>query len=507
MKGKKDKIKDDQTKVIHFPRLRAEDWQVPVVEACALRDGGRGIALTSQREGEEVYQQMNFCKGAMAVLTPKPIAQAESQKVEVLVRKPNGTTDCVRKFLTNVGDTPVDCDVKEEVEACTLNLKNKTRKVVLQFQRAYADPMEYAYAKEAPRLSFEKWLKDFGLRDAAVNINTPFVRRVGASEWLEAIVFVSELSLGQFLTKSGQKGMFVNPFFDQDMIDDGCLKKLWFEPGTTLQAALSRTARHSNMVIGLVCNPLGLGARVNVAHLEAMKEKLLTPSENERMSKRDGQKFYQASKIPPWVDYDDFRLQVKNQWNWEIDLVRIVSGFGTKTFIVRSQNPPPKEMFIIDYHKVPVQLAPERPKPQAERLQLQRNTKPEVEKREVTSRARAPATGEVPNRRKVDTKRATPAASSLHDSMSDVGITMALIRIQQQLDDMNARQTKQETELKEILRRKDFVMDGIENLEDVDVDIPSDSNDEMLLTDIDSKSAAALRKRKAVKKVVKKASS
>ena len=161
-------------------------------------------------------------------------------------------------------------------------------------------------------------------------------------------------------------------------------------------------------------------------------------------------------------------------------------------------------MFIIDHHKVTVQLAPERPKPQAERLQLQRKTKTEDEKS-----ARSSATGEASIRGGVDTKRpgATPAASSAHDSMADVGVTFALIRIQQQLEAMSQRHTKQEAELKGLMCRREFVKDGVEHLEDVDVDIPLDSNDEMLLTDDnDSKSAGALRKKKVAKKGEKKSS-
>ena len=146
------------------------------------------------------------------------------------------------------------------------------------------------------------------------------------------------------------------------------------------------------------------------------------------------------------------------------------------------------------------------PKPQAER---QGKTKTEDEKRNGASRAQTSATGEASNRRVVHTTRpgATPAASSAHDSMSDVGVTIALIWIQQQLEAISERQTKQDAELKGLMRRGEFVKDGVENLEDVDVDIPSDSNDEMLLThDNESKSAAALRKKKAAKKGVKKSS-
>ena len=285
--------------------------------------------------------------GAMAVLTPKPIAQTESRKVGVLVRTVNSATDCVRKFLANVGDTPVNSDMKEEVEACTLNLKNKTKKVVLQFQKAYADPMEFAYVKEAPRLTFEKWLKDFGLRDAPVNINTPFALRAVASEWLEATVFISELMLVQFLQNPKRKGY-------------SCRGK-----------RRPKTRR------------------------------------------------------------------------------------GMVHFVRR---PPPREKL---------------------------------------------RTGEL----WIQSVQVLRAASSAHDSMSDVGVTIALIRIQQQLGAMSERQTKQEAELKGLMRRREFVKDGVENLEDVDVDIPSDSNDEMLLTDDnDSKSAAALRKKKAAKKGVKKSS-
>ena len=55
----------------------------------------------------------------MGVLTPLQIHDAERQEVKVLVRKANGQTDTVKKFLTKVSDVPIQCGDVTDMDACT----------------------------------------------------------------------------------------------------------------------------------------------------------------------------------------------------------------------------------------------------------------------------------------------------------------------------------------------------------------------------------------------------
>ena len=517
-------------------KLRAEDWQVPVVEISSLRDGSNGIALASQKDGEKVFREMNLCKGSMGILTPKPI-EGESEEIEVLVRKPNGETDVVKKFLTNVGDIPVQHDQKDELSAVTLKIQNKTKKLVLQMHKQYSSEQEYEAAKRVPKLILEKWLADHGLKKGTININTPFIRKVGNAEWIETIIYAAEISVGHFLASSGKRGVFINPYYDRDNIDDGSLVKIYFEKGTTLADALSRTARHSNMVVGLVCNATGVGARVNAVHYDEMLDKLLTPEGAVAARKRKGQKFYQLSKVPPWVDFDDVKDDLKAHFKWDIDLVRIGTRYGSKIFIIKAGDPPPKDYVIIQHHKVPIQLAPERSKPEMERMELKRHSNADAAKKSGNRRVEDRPVNLVADAPRDQTRReeVKPKGNNEDLVMSEVRKTFEDFTkmYQQEFDKMkrgfvgmreiieNTRQDihrdiadfksevadrlwKQDAKvlqarrtLEDSLRRVNFEDDGVDNLSDIDIDVDSDGDNDPLKPD---RSDNTTRKRKGLVK-------
>ena len=55
----------------------------------------------------------------------------------------------------------------------------------------------------------------------------------------------------------------------------------------------------------------------------------------------------------------------------------------SKVFIIRAGDPPPKDFVIIQVHKIPIQLAPERSKPEMARMELIRHSNGDVVKKNV----------------------------------------------------------------------------------------------------------------------------
>ena len=357
----KKKLTKEETQV----QLRREDWPVPIIEHEAFGDGREGIAIVSQTMGETLLSQMKYCRGQMAVLTNKFIAGADSRQLEVQVRKPDGTTNVHVKYLTNLGDREVAPlqERKSEMEACTFQVENKTRRVVIQLHERYADKGLYSAARKQPRSAFVNWFKDEGVQDCLMHLSNPFVKQAldSETEWLEAVAYVRETSLGKCLGLSGRKGYFVNQFFDKDNVDDGSLRKVWFDPGTSLKDALERAARYSNFVCGLVCNRRGLGVRVPGSSFNDMVSKLLGAEAAADVLRRQGQKIYEISRAPPWLDFEDLQEQFRYQWNWETELVRYLRRGNTKVILVRAKGEPLKDSIIVQQHILPIQQAPLRP--------------------------------------------------------------------------------------------------------------------------------------------------
>ena len=131
---------------------------------------------------------------------------------------------------------------------------------------------------------------------------------------------------------------------------------------------MSRAARHSNLTVGLCVNARGLGVRVNAVHYKDMVAKILSAPAAEALQQRKGQHFHQMTKVPPRVDFVGLRPTLRGQCNWEVEHVRTWTRCGSKAFTVRATNPPPLHVSVIDHHRVPVQLAPDQPRPQVQIL-------------------------------------------------------------------------------------------------------------------------------------------
>ena len=312
----------------------------------------------------------------MAILTNKFISGSNGRMLEIRIRKADGSTGVNTKFLTNLGDVEVVTlqEKQDEVAACTFDLKDNTRKIVVQLHEKFAGPVLYSKAKKQTRLAFENWFQEIGVKDSIMHLNNPYMKQTEDTkdEWIEAVAFVRYSNLGECLRQSGRRGFFVNQFYDKDFIDDGRHRKVWFEDGTSLMEAESRIARYPLHVIGLICNRRGLGVRVPASSHLDMVSKLVSVEAAAEVQRRQGQKIYEISRVPPWVDFDDLQIEGQSHWKWEVELVRYLRRGNTKNILVRAKDAPLKDSIVVQAHILPLQLAPERPTVPVARLNLRK---------------------------------------------------------------------------------------------------------------------------------------
>ena len=460
----KRKEKKKLTKEETMVKLRHEDWPVPIIQPEAFGDGRDGIAIVSQVMGETLYSQMKHCRGQMAILTNKFIAGTDSRELEVQVRKADGTTSVHKKFLTNLGDKEVAPlqERKSEVEACTFRVENKTRRVVIQLHERYAEKGLYSAARKQPRLAFVNWFKELGAQECLIHLSNPFVKQAldSETEWLEAVAYVREVSLGKCLALSGRKGFFVNQFFDKDNVDDGSLRKVWLEPATSLKDALERAARYSNFVCGLVCNRRGLGVRVPGSSFNDMVSKLLGTDAAADVLRRQGQKIYEISRAPPWLDFEDLQEQFKLQWNWETELVRYLRRGNTKVILLRAKGVPLKDSIIVQHHILPIQQAPLRPQSSITSFQMRAPVAASIpasrQNQKPSTTRHTEKEAQATNQRDKDVRRGSLVEEGAKESLPDMGKN-------QRTDTMNILDfmRKEFSSFKQTLQEHEAIMESL----------------------------------------------
>ena len=358
-----DKVHNDQkAEDVPFPHpvLIKEDWPVPIIETSEFCDGGSGIALTTQSEGERIAKDMIQCTGKLAILTPKAIPNSNSREMKVKVKLANGRIDYRDKFFTCLGDKEFKPTFEKSnvISECTLKMTNRTKRIVLQLQERYADEKLFDLGLQNPYLPFDGWLKESNLSTEICFTSRPFLKEIGESRWFEMVATIRESAFVKFLQNSGLRGIFVNPFRERGEQSEYAV--VWLEDNISLNDAVNRARVHGANVRGVVSSKRGLGIRVQSESFKDMVGKLLPPEMVEKELRRQGQKVYEVSKAPPWLDVEDLVTILRKEWKWDVDYLRTVRAWNTKTILLRSADPPKRDTIIVGYHKMTVQPARER---------------------------------------------------------------------------------------------------------------------------------------------------
>ena len=348
-------------------KLRAEDWNLTVGEGKDFHDGAGVVALLAQDAGERIYADLKGASGNMGMLTPRIISDAgeRSKLIEVKAINEHGRLVLLKRFLTTIGEYTQIRPTSESSKmktAETLDLVNNTVKVVLKVAKIPCKAALFARAKASPLTEVTKYLVQKELRDKVLFSTRPLHKEIKGSEWIESILTVKMEHLKTFHKLSGEAGVFFSIFREGNDIE-----KQWriakFAEDTTLDQALEKNNHYATASHGLVLGPWGIGMRLATNNFIDNVQKIFGEAAAAKEREKQGQKFYEISKIPPWVDFAAIKSKLEEKLEWATTLVRVIKGWNTKTFIVRSSNPPPRDTAIIADHRVLIQAARERQAP------------------------------------------------------------------------------------------------------------------------------------------------
>lgn len=397
VKGSKGKIRDGSKDI----KLREKDWAEPILQPDELREGASGVALVTQAEAEEIYAELSKCSGCMALISPQKVeeAGARSRPIQLKAETAEGRMVLLKRHITSVGDAELlpKYEKAKAIERASLQVSNKSAKIVLSVTQAHASESTYKDFVSQPRKAFFSKLAADQLDNHVLFMTQPVQKQKGNSIWIEAVATVHQRHVKDFYAASGRQEVFVKPFIDKDAEPDKTMRVCWLQEDMTLKDALSRASRFGDGTCGVVCGQRGLGIRTRSEDFEKIASKLIGKEAMEVMSKRQGQRYFEISKIPPWVDYADLQEQLNkgDLWKWETSLVRVARSWNTKTFIVRASSDPPRDHLIIDDHWLPIQAARSKP-PSIMTKKTPTSSMTPPTKASTTSRATAPSTSMSP---------------------------------------------------------------------------------------------------------------
>ena len=377
--------KKDQSSTENLSKyLVLDDWDVPLVSAEELCMKDKGFTFVPQRTGEELFEEiggrmLSAPKGALAIVTPKQISAAANKcrEIKVRIKKNSGAVEFITRWITNLGDTIVKpCNEKKAaINAATLNVKNETSRIVVMFVKKHMNVKDYEAAKIAPDVPFDLWLKKCSMEKVLYR-SRPSVKVIGEDEWLEVIITVSNPVVNRLLQSSGRDGVFTKIFKTKDSLEEPLSRVVWLGIEATLSDAIEKAKPVESRTLGLEVGRRSLGIRVPTDYFKEVLPVILPKTLADAELKKQDQKIYEISKAPPWIAFEQLQESFKGLWAWEIELVRVMNRFGSKTFLVRASKPPPREAAIVDKQWMPIRLAPERPRQEVQRLFFTKKVNP-----------------------------------------------------------------------------------------------------------------------------------
>ena len=369
--------------------LCASDWSIPVLKVEQVDANASGVVLVTQAQANKIYEQLrgnNFLNvtGQLAILSPAAIDAAEgaSRPLTVKIKTQAGRLDTVRKFLTDLGSTPVKAksEGQSEFEKYVLAMPNNTVRIVVQMSRTYMKEVDYHAARNSPNMAFKWWANALQIEKAITYSSMAQVKTTQDLEWIESVITVPKDRRDEILMASGARGVFTKPFLSKDVPDDTHTKILWLQPETSLDDALVTLSHVSMKAFGLVSGRRGLGLRIRQNLFHEVARLILPAREATEEIKRSMQRLFEITKVPPWVNFDDLKETMKGGvWAWDIELVKEVRQFGKKLFVVRALQDPPRDCAIVNNQWMPIQPAKEQPRAKVQTMTFTKKEQPKKE--------------------------------------------------------------------------------------------------------------------------------
>lgn len=223
--------------------LRKQDWDVPITQVHELRHGEPGIALATQAEGEQAFNELLEAEGKLAVVTPRSIDAKNSSEFQCKVQLPDGRLTVVKRWITQLGDSKVKPTYLRNVAVleADLGIQNLTTKLVITLTADFMAKATYAKAKQHPRRAILDWLAEMGAAEATTAVFQPVLKQANGREWIEGVIITKTPHTHKIWKISGNGGVFARPFVTEGKRDT--TKVVWLEKDTCLAHAHSMIAR------------------------------------------------------------------------------------------------------------------------------------------------------------------------------------------------------------------------------------------------------------------------
>ena len=306
---------------------------MPVLGSVAdLNISEPGVCLVSSSEARKAVAEL---KGAhpLAILSPANI-ENRGQELHVLVEDASGRCVIRRRFLLQlgVGDvTYMDGKPKK-------TFKPDSIKVVLSFTKHHTDAETLAFASKQPRESIKKWL-ELRAKISFLDINNP-TRPAGTTDSLQAIVYMSAISLIPALRASGLDGVFVRPFIESDQ--DRLLYRAAPLPiGVSLETSVRQAAFFGEKAYGVVPYARGFGIRVKAADFQEILTQIQPENSEQFFGKR-----WEISGLPLAMGKESLQDFLSG---WPVTPLHTFRHGFRRTWIVRSAANPVENIIAHDW--------------------------------------------------------------------------------------------------------------------------------------------------------------
>ena len=122
----------------------------------------------------------------MALITHKKIEGSDGRELEAILQQASSKMTKRQCFLTTVGDEPevrALYEKKSVVDACTVKLSDKTKRVVIHLQARYALDKDFEGATQALRAALHGWLKENDLHSDLRFVTQLYFRKLEGNAW------------------------------------------------------------------------------------------------------------------------------------------------------------------------------------------------------------------------------------------------------------------------------------------------------------------------------------
>ena len=215
-------------------KLLPNGWSVPVKQSILeMKSSEPGICLVSTADAKNIAKEL---KGdhALAVLSPSNITGV-GEEVNVLVEDPSGRWQTRRRFMLQLGTSPVvymEGKPRKSVIADSV-------KVVLTYAKHHTDGETLESAVKNAQELTKKLLKLLAKVDL-LDVHPP-TRIAGATSALQVIVFLPVSASTAVLRASGLDGIFVRQLIENDR-DRAIYKAVPMPVDATLATCIGQAA-------------------------------------------------------------------------------------------------------------------------------------------------------------------------------------------------------------------------------------------------------------------------